>query len=180
MRPARCPRVTGRSGIVAVLPLQPAASCPRPIVVRPLLATSASAGPGGPVVCSETRTAPVPAGISSASWQTSSLPTELPSALLASVPFVLSRTGTARVSAAATPTTSRTHPIATIDSRARPPNGSPGPRTVPIAGAPQDRRSGSYRPAGGRGRPPGYLICMPEIARAMTRRWISEVPSKIV
>jgi hypothetical protein len=26
----------------------------------------------------------------------------------------------------------------------------------------------------------GYLICMPEIAREMTRRWISEVPSKMV
>jgi hypothetical protein len=26
----------------------------------------------------------------------------------------------------------------------------------------------------------GYLICIPEIARAMTSRWISEVPSKIV
>src|SRR5882757_3572570 len=26
----------------------------------------------------------------------------------------------------------------------------------------------------------GYLICMPEIARATTRRWISDVPSKIV
>jgi hypothetical protein len=26
----------------------------------------------------------------------------------------------------------------------------------------------------------GYEICKPEIARAMTRRWISEVPSKIV
>jgi hypothetical protein len=25
-----------------------------------------------------------------------------------------------------------------------------------------------------------YWICMPEMARAMTSRWISEVPSKIV
>jgi hypothetical protein len=25
-----------------------------------------------------------------------------------------------------------------------------------------------------------YLICTPEIAREITRRWISEVPSKIV
>ncbi len=25
-----------------------------------------------------------------------------------------------------------------------------------------------------------YLICMPEMAREMTSRWISEVPSKIV
>jgi hypothetical protein len=27
---------------------------------------------------------------------------------------------------------------------------------------------------------PAYLICIPEIARAMTMRWISLVPSKIV
>jgi hypothetical protein len=33
---------------------------------------------------------------------------------------------------------------------------------------------------GGPGGTPRYLICMPEIAREMTSRWISEVPSKIV
>jgi hypothetical protein len=27
---------------------------------------------------------------------------------------------------------------------------------------------------------PGYLMCTPEMAREIIRRWISEVPSKIV
>ena len=40
-----------------------------------------------------------------------------------------------------------------------------------------DRPGLRPRAAGGRGR---YRICTPEIARLMTSRWISEVPSKIV
>jgi len=56
------------------------------------------------------------------------------------------------------------------------------PRTNTVA-KPAGRAT-SIRP--GTDRPPlpreleNYLICIPEIAREMTRRWISEVPSKIV
>jgi hypothetical protein len=40
--------------------------------------------------------------------------------------------------------------------------------------------AGGKARAGRRMRRPLYRICIPEIAREMTRRWISEVPSKIV
>jgi hypothetical protein len=39
--------------------------------------------------------------------------------------------------------------------------------------------AGRYGRVGARGRGV-YWICIPEIARAITSRWISEVPSKIV
>ncbi len=42
---------------------------------------------------------------------------------------------------------------------------------VPVLGAPTQAGGFETRP---------YLMCIPEIAREMTSRWISEVPSKIV
>jgi hypothetical protein len=65
----------------------------------------------------------------------------------------------------------------------------------PLGGATQFAREGDRLPharsrAGDKGRLPAagpcspavslYLMWTPEIAREMTRRWISEVPSKIV
>ena len=54
----------------------------------------------------------------------------------------------------------------------------------PVRPAPGLGRPGAHPAGGGRdaaARPrPRYLICTPEIAREMTSRWISEVPSKIV